>query len=102
MSKPERVFKMGAVRAAIFRNIIERGGQTVTIPKVVIEVRYKDKNGEWQRTNSLSLNEVPKAVVALEKAYEYLLSEGARENISETDKTEQLANHFGLRKTTNS
>ena len=73
MSKPEKVFKMGAVRASIFRNTIERSGQTVSIAKVAIEVRYKDKTGEWKGTNSLSLNELPKAVTALQKAYEYLL-----------------------------
>ncbi|MBK8270265.1 MAG: hypothetical protein IPK83_19010 [Planctomycetes bacterium] len=76
MSKPEHVFKMGAVRASIFRNTIERGGQTVPIAKVIIEVRYKDKNGEWQGTNSLSLNELPKAIVALQRAYEYLIDHG--------------------------
>ena len=73
MAKPEKVFKMGAVRASIFRNLIERNGQQVPLAKIVIEVRYKDKSGEWKGTNSLSLNEVPKAVTALQKAYEYLL-----------------------------
>ncbi len=45
-SKPEKVFKVGAVRAWIFQNTILRNGQNVPLPKVVIEVRYKDKNGE--------------------------------------------------------
>ena len=57
MVKPEKTFKMGAVRATIFRNTIERNGQTLAIPKVVIEVRYRDKAGQWQGTNSLSLVE---------------------------------------------
>ena len=73
MPKPEITFKMGAVRASIFRNTIERNGQKIPLPKVVLEVRYKDKNGEWKGTNSLSLNELPKAILALQKAYEYLL-----------------------------
>jgi hypothetical protein len=73
MSKPEKVFKMGAVRASIWRNVIQRDGRDVPIPKVIIEVRYKDKNGEWKGTNSLSLNELPKAISALQKAYDYLV-----------------------------
>ncbi len=73
MPKPEKVFKMGAVRASIFRNIIERDGKSIPLAKVIIEVRYKDKSGEWKGTNSLSLNELPKAITALQKAYEYLL-----------------------------
>jgi hypothetical protein len=74
MSKPEIVFKAGAVRAAIFRNVIERAGKQVLLPKAVIEVRYRDKAGQWKGTNSLSLNEIPKAILALQKAYEYLTS----------------------------
>jgi len=77
MAKPERVFKMGAVRACVFVNPIQRDGKLVPLRKVVIEVRYRDKSGQWQGTNSLSLNDLPKAITALQQAYEYLLTEGA-------------------------
>jgi len=73
MSKPETVFKVGAVRASVFRNAIVQDGRTVPLPKVVIEVRYKDKTGKWSGTNSLSLNDLPKAILALQKAFEYLM-----------------------------
>ena len=72
MSKPETVFKIGAVRAAIFKNIIQKNGQSLELPKVVIEVRYKDKSGQGQGTNTLSINDIPKAILALQKAFEYL------------------------------
>jgi len=72
MPKPEKIFKSGAVRAAVFRNIIVKDGQTVQLPKVVIEVRYKDKSGQWQGTNSLSINDIPKAILALQKTFAYL------------------------------
>ena len=74
MSKPEKVFKMGAVRASVFVNMIERDGKSVELRKVVLEVRYRDKSGQWQGTNSLSINYLPKAITALQQAYEYLLS----------------------------
>lgn len=73
MSKPETVFKVGAVRAAVFRNTIEKNGQTIQLPKVALEVRYKDKTGQWNGTNTLSLNDLPKAILALQKAFEYLM-----------------------------
>ena len=73
MSKPEIVFKVGAVRASVFRNIIVKDGQSIQMPKVAVEVRYKDKAGQWQGTNSLSSNDLPKAILALQKAYEYLM-----------------------------
>jgi len=73
MAKPETVFKVGAVRASVFRNIIQKNGRSIPLPKVVIEVRYKDKTGQWNGTNSLSLNDLPKAILALQKAFEYLM-----------------------------
>ena len=73
MPKPETVFKVGAVRASVFRNIIQKNGKSIPLPKVAIEVRYKDKTGQWNGTNSLSLNDLPKAILALQKAFEYLM-----------------------------
>jgi hypothetical protein len=73
MANPETVFKIGAVRASVFRNTIEKNGQSIPLPKVVIEVRYKDKAGKWQGTHSLSTNDLPKAILALQKAFEYLM-----------------------------
>jgi hypothetical protein len=72
MSKPETTFKVGAVRASVFKNLVANNGKMVPLPKVVIEVRYKDKTGQWKGTNSLSLNDIPKAILALQKAFEYL------------------------------
>ena len=83
MSKPERVFKIGAVRASIFQNTAMRNGQPILFPKVVLEVRYKDKTGQWKGTNSLSLNDLPKAILALQKAYDCLMDKGNDGNESE-------------------
>jgi len=87
MSKPERVFKAGAVRAAIFRNEITKQGKTILLPKVVLEVRYRDQAGEWKSTNSLSLNDVPKAIMALQNAYAYLLER--REGLGDSGESSQ-------------
>ena len=51
-----------------------RGSQAISIGKVVLEVRFKDKDGNWKSAKSMSANELPKAIVVLQKAYEYLLS----------------------------
>ena len=71
-NKPEHVFKVGPVRASIFNNTFQRDGKDIVLPKVVLEVRYKDKNGQWKGTNSFSLNELPKAILALEKSFDHL------------------------------
>ena len=71
-NKPEQVFKVGAVRASVFKNTITHQGKEITLAKVVLEVRYRDKSGQWRGTHSLSLNELPKAILALQKAYDFL------------------------------
>ena len=83
MSKPIKVFKMGAARASIFNNIITKDGKEISLPKVVIEVRYRDKSDQWKGTNSLSINDLPKAIAALQNAYEYLL-DGSKKRESES------------------
>ena len=70
--KPEKVFKVGAVRASVFQNTITHNGRQVAMPKVVLEVRYKDKAGQWHGTNSFSLNELPKAILAMQQVFEFL------------------------------
>ena len=47
--------------------------------------RYKDPDGEWKTTHNLDINEIPKAILALSKAYEYLvLGNGADESPNST------------------
>ena len=81
MAKPEKRFRCGGCETAVFENEITRGGKTMKIKKVSFQKRYKDSDGEWKTTHSLDINEIPKAILALSKAYEYLvLGNGAEEN----------------------
>ena len=81
MAKPEKRFRCGGCETAVFENEITRGGKTMKIKKVSFQKRYKDPDGEWKTTHSLDINEIPKAILALSKAYEYLvLGNGAEEN----------------------
>ena len=94
MTKPEKTFKAGAVRASVFMNTVQRGGEEVPIRKVAVEVRYRGKDGQWKGTSSLSLNEIPKAITALQQAYEYLLSQSGDAGPSPDD-TPKPANDYG-------
>jgi hypothetical protein len=88
MSQPEKVFKAGAVRAAVFRNPIAKSdGGEIQLAKVILEVRYRDKAGQWKGTQSLSLNELPKAILALQQAYAYLLQKPGNPEAPETVET---------------
>ena len=72
---PEKKFKAGAVSATVWRNTITRkDGSSADILTVSFERRYKDKEtDEWKSTRSLRASDLPKAVVVLNKAYEYLI-----------------------------
>jgi hypothetical protein len=73
MAKPEKRFRCGGCEAAIFENEINKGGSTVKLKKVAFQKRYKTPDGDWRSTYSLDINDIPKAVLALSKAYEYLV-----------------------------
>ena len=72
-NKPVKKIQAGGISAAIWKNDMQvRDGRQVESSSVSIERRYKDKRGEWQSTSSLQMNDVPKALLVLNKAYEYM------------------------------
>ena len=71
MVSPEKVIKVGAVQASIFQNQVEKNGKTYNSPKVLVQVRFK-KDNQWSGTSSLGLADIPKAILALQKAFEFL------------------------------
>lgn len=82
MNKPEKKFKAGAISATIWVN--DNGENSYST--VSLERTYKDKQGAWKSTNSLRINDIPKASVVLNKAYEYIISgsESISQNKSQT------------------
>ena len=87
MVRPEQSFKCGACEAAIFENEVARNGAKVKIKKVSFQKRYKSSEGEWKTTYSLDVNDIPKAILALSKAYEYLVlgNNGTSEDSAEAE-----------------
>ena len=85
MAKPEKRFRCGSTEAAIFENEINRNRKMIKIKKTSIQKRYKSPEGEWKSTHSLDMNDIPKMMLALSKAYEYLaMGEGkANDNTAE-------------------
>ena len=70
---PEKIIMVGPCRVSIFRNLVMmKDGKEIEIPKVVLEVRYRDKEGQWRGTQGMTIREIPKAVLALQKAFDYL------------------------------
>ncbi len=67
MKKPVKAFRAGTIQAAIWENSNEKGPyRTVTFQK-----RFK-AGEEWKSTNTLMMNEIPKAILVLSKAFDEL------------------------------
>ena len=71
--KPIQKFQAGGIQAAIWSNEVEVNGEKFDIKSVTLQRTYKDKNGEWKTSNSLKSTDLPKAMVVLGKAYEFLM-----------------------------
>ena len=74
MPQPEITFRHGLCSASIYEQDFERGEEKFTVRTVSFQRSYLDKEGNWQTTNSLKVNDIPKAVLVLNKAYEFLTS----------------------------
>lgn len=73
MAQPEKRFKVGACTASVFVNEINTQNGKASIKSVNLQRVYKDKEGNFQHATSFGANDIPKAVLALSKAYEYLV-----------------------------
>jgi len=77
MQRPHHIIKAGPCRVSIFKNTIRINGTDVEFPKLKLEVIFR-RHGRWGRTSSISLRELPAAIMALQKAHEYLLSKQSK------------------------
>lgn len=80
-SLPLKKFRAGPVSATIWQNNGQgKDGMPYNYSTVKLERCYKDKNGEWQNTASMRFNDLPRAALVANKAYEFLcISTGEHE-----------------------
>ena len=74
MPQPEITFRHGLCSASIWEQDFDRDGEKLTVRTVSFQRSYLDKDGNWQRTNSLKVNDIPKAIICLQKSYEFMTS----------------------------
>ncbi len=79
--QPIKKFQAGAVTAPIWENP-DTQDPTKTYKTVSFDRTYKDKQGNWKKANSLRTTDLPKAVIVLKKAYEFLVLKNYPENSS--------------------
>ncbi len=81
--RPEKSFRIGAVRASVWKNIREsKDGKSYEMRTVTLDRSYKDKDGNYKSNSRFSANEIPRAILLLQRAYEYLVLGGEEETSS--------------------
>jgi len=65
--EPVKKIKVGGIEAAVWENTSKEGNKYYT---TTMERNYKDGE-EWKKTTSLRANDLPKAILALQKAFEF-------------------------------
>ena len=89
-NKPEKKFQAGGVSVALWKNKAKlKDGQEIETLSVTIDRRYKGNDGNWQSSSSLKMNDIPKALLALGQAYQYMATK--TENAEETPVEEVVA-----------
>lgn len=83
MGQHEKTFRQGSCNASIVKSIHVSGERSFTLRKVVFQRHYRDNDGNWKSTHDLRVNDIPKAVIVLNRAYEFLTSNGGPEDDSE-------------------
>ena len=72
-NKPEEKFRAGGITATIWKNKGKnKNGKTTEFYSVKLERRYRDNNEQWQSTDSLGINDIPKAILVLEKSFQFI------------------------------
>ena len=79
-SRPEFETRVGPIRVTVWSNQRQTSsGRSFGSRKVLMERLYRDSQGTAKTTAGLETNDIPKAILALNKAYEYLTtSDGTR------------------------
>ena len=69
---PEERFQAGGVSASVFVNEVKRADGSVFVArKTVLQRTYVDGDGNYQSTSSLDVNDLPRAILVLTKAFEH-------------------------------
>ena len=71
--KPVKSFSAGKIQVSIWRQEINKDGQTIVRHSVRIQKQYKDDKGEWQNTDYYFPEELAKLESLVRKAFDFIL-----------------------------
>lgn len=78
--QPIARFRAGEINCAIWENEIQVNGMAKTVLKANVSRRYKDRDGNWQSSQSFGRNEVLLAIHCLQQAVAKMIEEEQAQN----------------------
>ena len=91
VNAPEKKFSTGVISATIWKNSgTSKKGEPVEFKTISLQRRYTDEKGEWNSTSSLRINDLPKASLVLNKAYEYLVLKEQADSLESAEISEEI------------
>lgn len=61
------------MNCSVWENTFEKDGRPQVMLKAELSRRYKDRDGQWQSSNSFSRNELPMAIHVLKQAFAFMI-----------------------------
>ena len=71
--KPIKDFRAGHIQASIWRNEVQKDGQTILRYSVRIQKQFRKDDSSYEGTNYFFPDELPKLLVLSQRAYEYIV-----------------------------
>ena len=75
MKGPLKKFRAGQISCALWENEAKVNGRSVRMLQATVERRYKDKNSQWQSSNSFRRNDIPLVKYCLDRAFAHMVEE---------------------------
>jgi len=70
--KPIKDFRAGNIQASVWKNEMDKSGQTVFRHSVRIQKRYRNKNGDYENTEYYFRDDLPRLILVANKAFEFI------------------------------
>ncbi|MCD4759962.1 hypothetical protein K8R33_03670 [archaeon] len=84
MNKPIKKYKSGSIESSIWLNEREVNGDKVEFKTISLRKSWKDDKNIWRdATINLRRNDIPKAILVLQKAQENILLDSKEEDENE-------------------
>ena len=71
-NKPIKDFRAANIQASVWRNEVQKDGQTVVRHSVRIQKQFRNDSGDYQETNYYFRDDIPKLILVAQKAFEFI------------------------------